>query len=86
MEQAIEKLFELYEDGTISKQKFAERMVVHDKNEKEAQGDIEKYRQIVASNVDVVTMDNIGDRVNEIKQLWSTVATSSEYNRAYKLL
>ena len=85
-EQAIEKLFELYEDGTISKQRFSDRMVIHEKKKKEAQGDIEKYRQILADNADMVTLDNIQNRVSEFKKLWSTAATPSEKNKAYRLL
>jgi len=85
-EQAIEKLFELYEDGTISKQRFSDRMAVHEKKKKEAQGDIEKYRQILAVNADVVTMENIKNRVSEFKEVWSTASTPSEQNKAYRLL
>lgn len=36
IEQAIEKLFELYEDGTVSKHRFSDRMTIHEKNKKEA--------------------------------------------------
>jgi len=86
MEQAIEKLFELYEDGAISKQRFSDRMTVHEKKKKEAQGDIEKYRQILAANADVVTIDNIQNRVSEFKGVWSAAATPSEKNKAYRLL
>ena len=85
-EQAIEKLFELYEDGTISKQRFSERIVIHEKSKKEAQGDIERYRQILAANADMVTMDNIQNRVSEFKALWSTASTPGEKNKAYRLL
>ena len=34
-EQAIEKLFELYEDGTIAKQRFSDWMAIHSKNKHE---------------------------------------------------
>jgi hypothetical protein len=40
-------MLDLYEEGIISKQRFANRMVMHEKNKKEVQDDIEKYKQIL---------------------------------------
>ncbi|MCC5466175.1 hypothetical protein LMF89_12500 [Pelosinus sp. Bkl1] len=85
-EQAIEKLFELYEDGTISKQRFSDRMAIHSKNKQEAQRDIENYRHLLAVNADMVTLDTIQEQVSEFKEVWNNASTSSETNKAYRLL
>ena len=85
-EEAIEKLFELYEDGTISKQRFTDRIAIYEKNKKEAQEDVEKYRHLLAASADILTVDTIQEKVNEFKQLWSKAATSNEKNKAYRLL
>jgi len=86
IEQAIEKLFELYEDGTISKHRFSDRMAIHDKNKKEAQKDIESYRHLLAANSDMVTLDTIQEQVSEFKELWNNASTPGEKNKAYRLL
>ena len=86
IEQAIEKLFELYEDGVISKKRLSERMAMHEMNKKEAQEEIEKCRHILAANVNILTLDSIQERVSEFKELWSMAATPSEKNKAYRLL
>jgi site-specific DNA recombinase len=85
-EQAIEKLFELYEDGTIAKQRFSDRMAIHSKNKHEAQKDIENYRHLLAANADMVTLDTIQEQVGEFKELWNNASTPSEKNKAYRLL
>lgn len=85
-EQAIEKLLDLYEEGMISKQRFADRMAMHEKTKKEAQDDIEKYRQILIAKDETVTLDGIQDKVGEFKESWGNAATSSEKNKAYRLL
>ncbi len=41
-EQAIEKLFELFEDGAITKQRLADRIAGHEKTKVELEAEIEK--------------------------------------------
>ena len=85
-EQAIEKLLDLFEDGMFSKQRFADRMAMHEKNKKEAQDDIVKYKQILIAKNETVTLDSIQDKVGEFKESWSSASTASEKNIAYRLL
>jgi DNA invertase Pin-like site-specific DNA recombinase len=84
--EAMERLFDLYEDGTISKQKLTERMDTHEKSKQRIQSEIERYRVIVANTVNELTIETFRERIDEFKQLWLEAATTKEKNKAYRLL
>ena len=84
--EAVERLFELYEDGTISKQKLAEGMDTHEKSKLRIKDEIERYRAIVAGTFEDLTIDTFRERVEEFKHIWAKAATSKEKNKAYRLL
>lgn len=85
-EQEIRKLFDLYEDGTITKQRFSERIGVNEDAKKEIQAEVEKYRQMLALNANLVTVELVQKRIDEFKQLWTNATDPSEQNRAFRLL
>lgn len=64
LEKSIEKLFDLYEDGKISKQRFSERMDSHEKDMAELKSDIEKYKLAMTSQGNLVTLDVVKKRVD----------------------
>lgn len=85
-EQAIEKLFELFEDGAITKQRLADRIAGHEKTKTELEADIEKCKTALASQVNLVTVEMVKKRIGEFKNLWSNAVSPNEQNRAFKLL
>ncbi|WP_281253631.1 recombinase zinc beta ribbon domain-containing protein [Sporomusa silvacetica] len=85
-EQAIENLFELYEDGKIPKQRLSDRIAGHEKTKNELIVEIEKCRVALASQVNLVTVEMVQKRINEFKALWINATDPSDQNRAFRLL
>ncbi len=85
-EQAIEKLFELFEDGAITKQRLADRIAGHEKTKTELEAEIEKCKTALVSQVNLVTVEMVQKRINEFKNLWTNAVDPSEQNRAFRLL
>ncbi len=85
-EQAMERLFELYEDGTITKQRFSERMAGHEKNKAAIEQEIEECRLTLSNMGNDVTVEIVQQRIDEFKELWQRASSPSEQNRAYRLL
>jgi site-specific DNA recombinase len=85
-EKGIEKMLDLYEDGMITKQRFAERIGGHEKAKSELEAEIEKCKLALAAQVHLVTVEMIQNRIDEFKELWSNAISPSEQNRAYRLL
>jgi DNA invertase Pin-like site-specific DNA recombinase len=85
-EQAIEKLFELYEDGTISKQRLNDRIAGHEKTKNEIEAEIDNCKRALATQVNMVTIEMIQSRIDEFKSLWLSAIDPSEQNRAFRLL
>lgn len=85
-EQAIEKLFELFEDGAITKQRLADRIAGHEKTKVELEAEIEKCKTALAAQVSVVTVEMVQKRINEFKSLWTNAINPSEQNKAFRLL
>ncbi|SMD17234.1 hypothetical protein [Sporomusa malonica] len=85
-EKAIEKLFELYEDGSITKQRLADRIVGHEKTKAELEAEIERCKIALASQVNLVTVEMVKKRIDEFKNLWTNAVDPSEQNRAFRLL
>lgn len=85
-EQAIENLFELYEDGKIPKQRLSDRIAGHEKVKNELEAEIEKCKTALASQVNLVTVEMVKKRLDEFKNLWINAVNPSEQNRAFKLL
>jgi len=85
-EQAIENLFELYEDGKIPKQRLSDRIAGHEKIKVELEAEIEKCKTALASQVNLVTVDMVQKRINEFKAMWLNAIDPREQNRAFKLL
>lgn len=85
-EQAIEKLFELFEDGAITKQRLADRIAGHEKTKVELETEIKKCKMALASQVNLVTVEMVQKRINEFKALWISAINPNEQNRAFKLL
>ncbi|MBU2702941.1 hypothetical protein Ga0466249_004076 [Sporomusaceae bacterium BoRhaA] len=79
-------MLDLYEDGMITKQRFSERIGGHEKMKNELEVEIEKCKLALAAQVHLVTVEMIQNRIDEFKELWSSAITSSEQNRAYRLL
>lgn len=85
-EQAIDNLFELYEDGKIPKQRLSDRIAGHEKVKNELLVDIEKCKTALASQVNLVTVEMVKKRINEFKNVWLNAVDMSEQNRAFRLL
>jgi hypothetical protein len=86
IEQAIEKLFELYEEGTVSKQRLNDRIAGHEKTKSEIEVEIEKCKRALATQVNLVTVEMVQSRIDEFKELWLSAISPSEQNRAFRLL
>ena len=85
-EQAIEKLFELFEDGAITKQRLADRFAGDEKTKVELESEIEQCKTALAFQVNLVTIEMVKKRIDEFKNLWINAVNPSEQNRAFKLL
>ncbi|MCM0757713.1 MULTISPECIES: hypothetical protein [Sporomusa] len=85
-EQAIEKLFELFEDGAITKQRLVDRIAGHEKTKVELEAEIEKCNTALAAQVNMVSVEMVQKRINEFKALWTNAINPNEQNRAFKLL
>ena len=85
-EQAIEKLFELFEDGAITKQRLADRIVSHEKTKVELEVEIEKCKVALAAQVNTVSVEMVQKRIDEFKSLWTNAINPNEQNRVFKLL
>lgn len=86
VEQAMERLFELYEDDTISKQRFSERMAGHEKNKVAIAQEIENFRLALSNMGSDVTIEMVQERIDDFKELWQSASSPIEQNRAYRLL
>ena len=85
-EQAIENLFELFEDGAITKQRLADRIAGHEKTKAELETEIEKYKTALAAQGNAVTVEMVQRRIDGFKELWTNAINPNEQNRAFKLL
>ncbi|MDD4600313.1 MAG: recombinase family protein [Negativicutes bacterium] len=85
-EQAIENLFELYEDGKIPKQRLSDRIAGHEKTKAELEAEIEKCKTALASQVNLVTVEMVKRRIDEFKNLWLNATDPSDQNSAFRLL
>ena len=85
-EQAIDNLFELYEDGKMPKQRLSDRIAGHEKTKTELESEIEKCKTALASQVNLVTVEMVKKRIEEFKNLWLNAIDPSEQNRAFKIL
>ena len=79
-------MLDLYEDGMITKQRFAERIGGHEKAKSELEAEIEKCKLALAAQVHLVTVEMIQNRIDEFKDLWSNAISPGDQNRAYRLL
>lgn len=85
-EQAIENLFELFEDGAITKQRLSDRIAGHEKTKAELETEIEKYKTALAAQGNAVTVEMVQRRIDGFKELWTNAINPNEQNRAFKLL
>ena len=85
-EQAIEKLFDLFEEGAITKQRLADRIAGHERIKVELEVELEKYKTALASQVNVVSVEMVQKRIEEFKNIWTNAINPNEQNRAFKLL
>jgi hypothetical protein len=85
-EKGIEKMLDLYEEGMITKQRFSERIVGHEKAKSELEAEIEKCKLALAAQVHLVTVEMIPNRIDEFKELWSSAISPGEQNGVYRLL
>ena len=85
-EQAIEKLFELFEDGAITKQRLADRITGHEKSKNELEAEIEKCKSALVAQVNMVTVEMVQKRIDEFKQLSTSATDPGDQNRAFRLL
>ncbi|HWQ41841.1 MAG TPA: recombinase family protein [Desulfosporosinus sp.] len=86
IDQAIEKLFDLYEEGVIIKQRFADRISQNEKTKKEIVGEVDLYKRELMMREQTLTVEMIRQRVDEFKVMWRESSTAEEQNLAYRML
>lgn len=85
-EQAMERLFDLYEDGKITKSCLTERVEGHERTKGAIEKEIEDITLILSNMGSDVTVEMVQERIDEFKELWQRASSPGEQNRAYRLL